>query len=418
MNWIKYVLHLLRHYVQYWLIMIIQAIGKFFYGDSCSAGQIEKKVSRILVIRLDEIGDMVMMSPFLRELRRNYPMAYITLVVKSETYNLVELCPYVHEVLRFPRKVGRCLFYRNLWSAFVFSYHYLKKEHYDLALVPRFDADAGYGAGMLAFLSGAKRRVGYSERVLPHKMISDKGYDGFYTDLLLPEVSVVSHEVERNLYVLRHIGGTVIDDFLELWFDDTDKVRVQKLLSFIEEPLIKIALSIASGSPRREWPIENFIELIKELFPKKKICWVIVGAGKRAVDSAQQIEKEYPFVINLVNKTSLRETVAVIADCDMYLGGDTGLMHIAAALGKSGVVISCHPIGADENHANSPKRFGPWQSPMRIIRPKALRGCEHGCNQEDAHCICEIKVENVQQCLFDSLTCRDICLSCGEGKNA
>ena len=105
----------------------------------------------------------------------------------------------------------------------------------------------------------------------------------------------------------------------------------------------------------------------------------------------------YPFVINLVNQTTLRETAAIIDACDIYLGGDTGLMHIAAALKKRGVVISCHPIGADEDHANSPKRFGPWKSPMQIVRPRALPGCEHGCNREDAHCIREISVEDVKR---------------------
>lgn len=385
-----------NHLFQHAIVETLHAFGKvLYYGKSHACGM--QELHRIVVIRLDEIGDMVMMSPFMRELRRNYPRAHITLVVKPEVYNLVERCPYVNEVLSFSRKVGRCSFYRNLWHSFVFSYRYLKKRHYDLALVPRFDADAGYGAGMLAFLSGAKRRVGYSERVLPHKMISDKGYDGFYTDVVLPEATVVFHEVERNLHMLRHIGGAVADDSLELWFDDTDKARVLDWLSSLETEELKIVLSVASGSPRREWPIENFIELIKVLLPEEKTYWILVGAGKRAVDSARQIEQEYPFVINLVNKTSLRETAAAISDCDIYLGGDSGLMHIAAALGKSGVVISCHPIGADEDHANSPKRFGPWKSPMRIIRPKALIGCEHGCNQESAHCIRGINVESVRE---------------------
>ena len=380
------------------IIVFVQRIGNF--ARASSEQNLKDTVDSILVIRLDEIGDMVMLSPFLRELRRNNPRAHITLVVKPEVYNLVELCPYVNVVLSFSRKSGRFSFYHNLWRALLFSYCYLKKEHYDLAIVPRFDADAGYGGGMLAFLSEAKRRVGYSEYVLPHKMISDKGYDGFYTDVLLPETMVVSHEVERNLHILRHIGVAVIDDSLEIWLDDTDKARAQAMLPSLEGSEIKIALSIASGSPRREWPIENFIELIKELLPKKRICWAIVGAGKRAVDSAHQIEKECPFVINLVNKTSLRETAAVIADCDMYLGGDTGLMHIAAALGKSGVVISCHPIGADEDHANSPKRFGAWKSPMTIIRPKPLSGCEHGCGRDEAHCIQQIGVEVVEEQLM------------------
>jgi lipopolysaccharide core biosynthesis protein len=359
-------------------------------------GDLEDGAPKILVIRLDEIGDMVMMSSFLRELRRNYPTAHITLVVNLEVYNLVELCPYVDETLSFPRRGGRYSFYRNLWSAVLFSYRYLKKEDYELALVPRFDADAGYGAGMLAFLSGAKKRVGYSECVLPHKMISDKGYDGFYTRLLFSKTAAVFHEVERNLDVLRYIGGYIANDSLEVWFDDADRNKCSGMLSSLGDVEVKIVLSISSGSPKREWPAEKFIELVKELTPFN-IAWVIVGAGERAVTNARKIEEACPFVANLVNQTTLRETAAIIDACDIYLGGDTGLMHIAAALKKTGVVISCHPIGADEDHANSPKRFGPWKSPMQIVHPKALPGCEHGCNREDAHCIREVSVEDVKR---------------------
>ena len=377
------------------IIVFVQRIGNF--ARASSEQNLKDTVDSILVIRLDEIGDMVMMSPFLRELRRNYPSAHITLVVKPAVNNLVELCPYVNEVLSFSRKSGRFSFYHNLWRALLFSYCYLKKEHYDLAIVPRFDADAGYGGGMLAFLSGAKRRVGYSEYVLPHKMISDKGYDGFYTRLLFSKTAVVLHEVERNLDVLRCIDVDIADDSLEVWFDDADRDKYCSILSSLGDVEVKIVLSISSGSPKREWPAEKFIELIKELAPLKNIAWVIVGAGKRAVTSAREIEKVYPFAINLVNQTTLRETAAIIDACDIYLGGDTGLMHIAAALKKRGVVISCHPIGADEDHANSPKRFEPWKSPMQIVRPRALPGCEHGCDREDAHCIREISVEDVKR---------------------
>ena len=377
------------------IIVFVQRIGNF--ARASSEQNLKDTVDSILVIRLDEIGDMVMMSPFLRELRRNYPSARITLVVKPAVNNLVELCPYVNEVLSFSRKSGRFSFYHNLWRALLFSYCYLKKEHYDLAIVPRFDADAGYGGGMLAFLSGAKRRVGYSEYVVPHKMISDKGYDGFYTRLLFSKTAVVLHEVERNLDVLRCIDVDIADDSLEVWFDDADRDKYCSILSSLGDVEVKIVLSISSGSPKREWPAEKFIELIKELAPLKNIAWVIVGAGKRAVTSAREIEKVYPFAINLVNQTTLRETAAIIDACDIYLGGDTGLMHIAAALKKRGVVISCHPIGADEDHANSPKRFEPWKSPMQIVRPRALPGCEHGCDREDAHCIREISVEDVKR---------------------
>ena len=254
-------------------------------------------------------------------------------------------------------------------------------------------------------------RVGYSEQVLSHKVISDRGYDGFYTDVLLPKTVVASHEVERNLDMLRHIGANIADDSLEVWLDDGDRRKCQDLLHTGSEKMAKIAVSISSGSSRREWPVENFIELISDISHDKSVEWMIIGAGERALRDVCRLEAECPFVINLVNQTSLRETVAAIDVCDIYLGGDTGLMHIAAALDKTGVVISCHPIGADEDHANSPKRFGPWRSSMRVIQPNALPGCEHGCTMPEAHCIREIRVEEVKKQLLLILVDEDHRLS-------
>src|SRR5215470_11631701 len=62
------------------------------------------QVNRVLIARLDEIGDVILTSAFLREFRRLLPAAWITLVVKPAVYNLVELCPYVNEVLTYDGK--------------------------------------------------------------------------------------------------------------------------------------------------------------------------------------------------------------------------------------------------------------------------------------------------------------------------
>ena len=118
-------------------------------------------VKKILIVRLDEIGDMVLTTPFLRELRRNYPKAEITLVVKPAVYNLVELCPYVDIIKKFSKVNGRWAVFQNINLAKKFVYNELEQD-YDLAIVPRFDSDLDYMAGAIAFYTGASRRIGYA----------------------------------------------------------------------------------------------------------------------------------------------------------------------------------------------------------------------------------------------------------------
>ena len=186
-------------------------------------------VKKILIVRLDEIGDMVLTTPFLRELRRNYPKAEITLVVKPAVYNLVELCPYVDIIKKFSKVNGRWAVFQNINRAKKFVYNELEQD-YDLAIVPRFDSDLDYMAGAIAFYTGASRRIGYAPWVLPRKSKLDAGLEGFYTDFV-PARKGVCHEVERNLDILRYLGCGIENTSLELWIDEHDKQVAKKLLS-------------------------------------------------------------------------------------------------------------------------------------------------------------------------------------------
>ena len=396
---LKWILRNVDHLFQRMIILGVQTIGKVIY--SCRRGRQQPKIatSRILVIRLDEIGDMVMMSPFLRELRRGYPKAHITLVAKPAVYNLVELCPYVDEILTFSKVNGRGAFYFRLFQSLYFSFCHFYKQKYGMALVPRFDADAGYGAGPLAFLSGAAQRIGYSEVVLRSKSLSDKGYDGFYTKVLTSEQGKSRHEVERSIDVLHSLGIRVGNTDLEVWTSEQDNTHALSLLGKKSSQL-RVALFLGAGSPRREWPVHSFMETAQALSKQIDIEWVILGSGKNEIGKAAAFSESGVPCRNLVNRLTLRETISALCLCDIYLGGDTGPMHMAAALRKPGIVLSCHPIGGDENHCNSPSRFGPYKCDMTILRPTPFPGCEHGCQHNEPHCIMRISAGVVVQAVL------------------
>ena len=222
-------------------------------------------VKKILIVRLDEIGDMVLTTPFLRELRRNYPKAEITLVVKPAVYNLVELCPYVDKIKKFTKANGRWAVFQNINLAKKFAYNQLEQD-YDLAIVPRFDSDLDYMAGAIAFYTGASRRIGYATWVLPRKSKSDAGLEGFYTDFV-PAREGVCHEVERNLDILRYLGCSIENSSLELWIDEHDEQVAKKLLPTRRE-LRLLVLVLSAGAKHKEWPIENYIGMV-DFFDRK-----------------------------------------------------------------------------------------------------------------------------------------------------
>ena len=182
--------------IKYLIIKLIQII---FKKEEKQCNEFNKSQINKIIIRLDEIGDVIMTIPFIRELRRNFPNAEITLIVKPQTYNLVELCPYVDKVLIFNKFFGKFAFFVNIIKSYNFSKNFLIKKNFDLVIVPRYDVDI-YCASYLAFFSRAKIRVAYSEYVTSMKKTENKGYNRFFTHII--DDSCYLHEVERNLNII------------------------------------------------------------------------------------------------------------------------------------------------------------------------------------------------------------------------
>jgi len=369
---------------------------------------------KVLVVRLDEIGDVVMTSPFLRELRRNLPGAWITLVVKPSLVNLVELCPYVNEVLAYEsiRKVYAFGLLRQHWrdikSAIAFTFS--RRQVYDLAIVPRWDADY-YNATYLAYFSGAPWRIGYSESVTEHKRMNNKGYDLFYTHLVDQSTNEdVKHEVERNLGLIKYMGGTVQDSSEELWLSNEDEAYARSVLGAEEriEGNLMYAFGIGAGAEKRKWDISNYISLGRWLIDEYKIRLLVLG-GKGEVHLGEMIKKELgDDVIEMVGRTTIRQAGALLKKCKMYVGNDSGLMHIAAAARIPVIEISCHTSDGKISHYNSPARFGPWGVPNIVIQPeKAIHPCIDSCEEFKPHCISSITIESVKQSIVDLINDSD-----------
>ena len=79
--------------------------------------------------------------------------------------------------------------------------------------------------------------------------------------------------------------------------------------------------------------------------------------------------------VDVTGRTTLRQTAALLKKCDLYVGNDTGSMHLAAAAGIPVVEISCFPMDGPVWHWNSPRRFAPWGVPHRILQPKGNAPC-------------------------------------------
>jgi len=315
----------------------------------------------ILIVKLDEIGDFVLVTPFLRELRRQAPQARITLVVKPAVLNLAETCPYVDRVLVYDgRTEGLRLWQlRRQWRAWRLAWRELQPAHFDVAVLPRWGEDA-YNATHLAVYSRARALVAYTEAATDAKRRMNARFDRLLTHVV--PADILCHEVTHNLRLLERYGRPWQSDTLELWLTEADRAHAARLLPG-DGPFA--ALAPGALDPVRRWPVDRFEAFATWLHAKHGLTSVIFGSTQDPACAG---------TIDLRGRTSLREATATLARCRLFVGNDTSLKHLAAAVGLPVVEISGFPLRGNPNHANSPARFGAWGTPHRILQPDVPPG--------------------------------------------
>jgi ADP-heptose:LPS heptosyltransferase len=168
-----------------------------------------------------------------------------------------------------------------------------------------------------------------------------------------------------------------------------------------------IAVCPGAGHPKRRWPVEDYAAAVRAAATTRPVGVVLLG-GPQDAPSAERFLRVLPSdvpVVNAVGRTSLRTTLAVLRRSALYLGGDTGTMHLACSAGTPCVVVSCHPRTGSPASANAPQRFGPWGVRSVFLQPsEPIDPCSAQCLSSVAHCIRAVTVDQVTAALSTLLT--------------
>ena len=322
------------------------------------------KARSVLVVKLDDIGDFVLATPFFRELRRNAPLARVSLVVKPSLLGLAALCPHVDDILPFDgntlglsgwrlRRQGRAL--RLAFARF-------RSSPPDVAIILRRDVDI-YHATQLAVYSGAPAIVAYAEDATPLRARLNAGYDRLATHLVSDPVAH-RHEVRSNLALISRFGGEIRSDALELRPSSADQEFARTALP---DAARHVVLAAGAADPARRWPADRFARLARLLREQQGLVTVALGAPGDPDPGCE---------INLIGRTTLPQTLALLARARLFVGNDSGLKHLAAAAAVPVMEISALREDAPPGHHNSPARFHAWGVPFRVARPPAGPGPE------------------------------------------
>ena len=354
-------------------------------------------VKEILVISLNAIGDNVLYSAFLRELRRNNPDSRITLVVTPLVYELMELCPYVNNIHSLPYHSGED--FGSYFPRFIrFAQEKMLVHRFDISVCVQWSDDKR-PMNLLAYLSGAAQRYGISDK----SILAIKGdfslidqWEFLLTQPIITPPAII-HEAARALYMVEAMGGKVEEKGTEIWLNSTDVEESRRLLNGWEKFIV---LGLGAGHTNRKYPLDKWVVALQKIRDAYGTRFVLLG-GKSEEDDGAYIEKAMPdgSVLSLTGCTTLRETAAIIKNADCYLGNVTGMMHMAAALQTPLITIFREAkirAAAPPGIFSESTRFAPWQAKAVVLQPKRAAGeCMHtvvygGCKENTAHCIAQV----------------------------
>jgi heptosyltransferase-2 len=338
----------------------------------------------ILVMRYRFIGDTVLTIPFLRNLRYAEPQAHIAWMVAPGSSDVVKGVPYVDEMIYWdPLTIHADSrgTHRTVLAKIAFLKD-LRRRNFDTVYVLK----RSLSSAVIAWLSGAPRRIGF-----------DTEGRGFLLTRRVP-YRLDRHEVKNFLAVLKADGISVKDDFLEIWTSPEEEDHIAHMLSdagVISSERIA-AIHPFSAVIQRGWPMDNFADLSKRLGSEGNFRTVVVG-GPGDIETFSAVRHLFENrAIDLVGKCSLRDTIALLKRCSLFVGNDSGIMHLAAAA-KTPLVALFGP--------QSPVKFGPWSDKAKVIykgmacspcKQKFFSECEPSVRMRPA-CMEAISVDEVFQ---------------------
>ncbi|ACL70637.1 glycosyltransferase N-terminal domain-containing protein [Halothermothrix orenii] len=291
-----------------------------------------QKKSRLnmLIIRLSAIGDVIHALPVAYAVRQSYPEAEITWIVEDKASDLVLDNPYLDRVIIMPRKKWKEVFKADKLKALgqVRSFvKELKKYNFDMAL----DVHGLFKSAITALWSGARVRYGPGD--------GREGSKFFYTDKLTPPSTRV-HMIDRNLELARGIGARTGEIRYGIVTGEKEVTKVDRLLGqFDGKGKFMVCINPYTTWKSKNWLEERYARLA-DLLIKRNGCIVIFTGGpgdKEGIERIQALMEEQ--ALNLAGQTNLKELAELYKRTHLFIGGDTGPMHLAAAVGSRVVAL-------------------------------------------------------------------------------
>jgi lipopolysaccharide heptosyltransferase II len=342
---------------------------------------------RILLVRLRQIGDVVFTTPAIRGLRERFPNAHVTYVVEPAAAPVVALNPHLNDVIVTPGRRGVAGFRDD-----VALIRRIRAARYDTAI----DFHGGPRSSLITWLSGAPVRIGYD--------IPGRGW--MYTMRVPRPRHIRPRHAVLNQWDLLNAVGIPTPDAGHFPVEMTVDLHVAKAVA---ERLARagvgagdsvIVVHVSAGNPFRRWPIESFVTLVARLALGGPGRRVVVTSGPSEREAATHVIEHAKALLApgeahrvlACGEFSLGEFRALMDLAALYIGGDSGPLHIAST--------SAIPI-VGLYGPTLPARSAPWRSPQWMSEAVEIDGLpcrpcdQRTCAPGDFRCLTWLQPEQV-----------------------
>jgi len=343
-------------------------------------------VRRLLIVKPSSLGDVVHALPTLSALRRRFPSAKLSWLVKREWADVLEGNPDLDEVLSVDLSVKG-------WPAAIRA---VRAGRFDLVV----DLQGLLRSAVLGWASGSPARVGFAN--------GREGSPWCYTHRVpVPDASI--HAVDRCLLIARFLGAEPEKpgpSAFHLPQESAAEARVEALLAAagVQAGTMLVALNPSARWTTKQWPAESFAAVGDWLQQQGARVVVIGGREERPVGEAV-MRAMHGAPIDLAGKTTMKELIALLRRLRVFITNDSGPMHLAAAVGTPVIAL----FGPTD-----PARTGPYGAGHVVLRsgvPCSPCFSRHCANAVTMECLTAIQPQRVIEAASKLLNREELCQS-------
>lgn len=323
--------------------------------------------SRVLIFRLSAIGDCVHGLPVACALRDYDPTLEIGWVVEGRTAEILRGHRSIDKVINIPRG-----WYKS-WATMTEARQAVRQFEPDVTI----DLQGLTKSAALAACSGAKTRVGFSGT-------EGRELSAWFNNLKMP--ATATHVVDKNLELLTLLGIVPHAARFDLVIETAHTTKIHHWAG--EQHLSKgfVVLNPGAGWASKRWPVERFSAVARKLHERCGLHSVVAWAPGDEKNWAEQIVAESLGAALLAPPTTLLELTALCREAKLFISGDTGPLHLAAAVDTPCVAL----FGASDAQRN-----GPYGHQHRALQPVKLEGPSRMRRNADNAAVSAISVDHV-----------------------